>query len=204
MTPRKYEQRLRAEAAEQTRRRILGAAYERMRTAPAEPVAVDRIAQMSGVARSTVYLIFGSRAGLFDAIGQDLLERGGFETLLRAVSHPDAREALRGGIRGGVSMYAANRDVLRGLFSMASLDADAVGGAVRRMERGRAEGMAQLARRLDDHHDLRPSVTAGEATDFLYLLTSFDAFDLLHTGRALSIEETAARLISLAERTLCR
>ena len=67
MATRPYEQRQRAEAAEQTRRRILDAVIERLRKAPAEPVSVDRIAEMAGVARSTVYAIFGSRAGLFDA-----------------------------------------------------------------------------------------------------------------------------------------
>ena len=80
--------------------------------------------------RSTVYTVFGSRAGLFDALGMDLLHRGGFIDMVREVLHPDAREGLRGGIRGNVLMYAAHRDVLRALFSMAQLDAEAVGGAL--------------------------------------------------------------------------
>ena len=63
MSPRKYEQRVRAEAADETRRRILDAVYERLRAAPSEPVALDRVARRAGVARSTVYLIFGSRGG---------------------------------------------------------------------------------------------------------------------------------------------
>jgi hypothetical protein len=67
----------------------------------------------------------------------DLPERGGFGRMLRAAAHPDAREALRGGIRGVVEMYAAHRDVLR-------------------------------------------------------------------TGRDLSIEKTAATLITTADRSLCR
>lgn len=199
MPGRKYEQRLRAEAAELTRRHILDAAYERMRSAPSEPLAVDLVAKLAGVARSTVYLIFGSRSGLFDAIGQDLLERGGFRDLIREVDHPDVREGLRRGIRAGAVMYAANRDVLRALFSMASLDADSVGGAVQRMEQGRAEGMALLARRLGDGGLLQPDVTEDEATDALYVLTSFEAFDLLHSGRCLSVEETAERLTLLAK-----
>ena len=50
---------------------------------------------MAGVARSTVYLIFGSRAGLFDAVARDLLDRGGFDRVVRATEDPDAREHLR-------------------------------------------------------------------------------------------------------------
>lgn len=204
MSTRKYEQRLRAEAAEQTRRRILDAVYTRLREAPTEPVSIDGIAKMARVARPTVYLAFGSRAGLFDAVGADLLARGGFEDMLQAAAHPDAREGLRGGIRGTVQMYAVHWDVLRVLSSMAQLDAAAVGGAIQRMDQGRAAGLAHLAQRLADQDKLRPDVTTDQATDLLCLLTSFDSFDLLHTSRGQSVEETATTLISTAERTLCR
>jgi AcrR family transcriptional regulator len=204
MATRKYEQRLRAEAAEETRRRILDAVYERLREAPSEPVSIDRIAQIARVARPTVYLAFGSRAGLFDAVGADLLQRGGFETMLQAAAHPDAREGLRGGIQGIVEMYATHRDVLRVLSSMALLDAAAVGGAIQRMEQGRAAGMGHLAQRLAEQRALRPDVEAAQATDLLCLLTSFDSFDLLYTGRSLSREETATTLVTTAERSLCQ
>ncbi|WP_141579620.1 TetR/AcrR family transcriptional regulator [Actinomadura sp. WMMA1423] len=202
MATRKYEQRLRAEAAQETRRRILDAVYERLREAPSEPLSIDRVARMARVARPTVYLVFGSRAGLFDAVGADLLQRGGFGRMLQAAAHPDAREALRGAIRGVVEMYAAHRDVLRTLSSMAMLDANAVGGAIQRMEQGRAGGMAELARHLADQEALRPDVGTGQATDLLWLLTGFDSFDLLYTGRALSTEKTATTLITTAEHTL--
>jgi AcrR family transcriptional regulator len=204
MATRKYEQRLRADAATETRRRILDAVYQRLHEAPSEPVSIDRIARMARVARPTVYLVFGSRAGLFEAVGTDLLERGGFGRMLQAAGHPDAREALRGGIRGVVEMYAAHRDVLRALSSMALLDATAVGGAIQRMEQGRADGMARLAQRLADQEALRADVTPGQAADLLWLLTSFDSFDLLYTGRGLSVEKTATTLITTADRSLCR
>ena len=52
-------------------------------------------------------------------------------------------------------MYGAHRDAWRVLFSMALLEADAVGGAVQRMEEGRAGGMAFLAERLAERGLLR-------------------------------------------------
>ncbi|MEU1185456.1 TetR/AcrR family transcriptional regulator [Streptomyces sp. NPDC005820] len=203
MAHRKYEQRLRAEAAEETRRRILDALYERLRTTPSEPVSVDRIAKAAGVSRSTVYLVFGSRAGLFDALGGDLLHRGGFTEMVRAVLQPDALAGLRDGIRGNVAMYAAHRDVLRALYSMAQLAADAVGGAVQRLEEGRARGMNDLALRLAAQGALRPDVTADEAAAVLWLVSGFDSFDLLYTGRGLGPDAVAATLVATAERTLC-
>jgi AcrR family transcriptional regulator len=202
MATRRYEQRLRAQAAEETRRRILDALYGRLREAPADPVSIDRIAREAGVARSTVYVVFGSRAGLFDAFAADLLERGGFRRVLDAVADPDPREHLRRGIHGGALTFAAHRDVTRTLFSMAALDAQSVGGAVQRLEEGRAGGMRRLARRLADHGLLREGVTAEAAADLLWVLTSFDAFDLLYTGRSMPAEDVARVLVETAERSL--
>src|ERR1700722_17648654 len=204
MATRKYEQRLRADAAAETRRRILDAVYQWLREAPSEPASIDRIARMARVARPTVYQVFGSRAGLFEAVGADLHERGGFGHMLLAAGPPHAPEALQGGIGGVVEMYAPHRDVLRVLSSMALLDAAAVGGAIQRMEQGRAGGMAHLAQRLADQEALRADVTADQAADLLWLLTSFDSFDLLYNGRHLSIEKTATTLITTADRSLCR
>jgi AcrR family transcriptional regulator len=200
---RKYEQRLRAQSAEETRRRILDALAQRLREAPAELTSVEQIARLAGVARATVYLVFGSRAGLFCALAGDLLDRGGFGRMLGEAAHPDAREGLRRGIRATVAMFAAERDVLRALYSMAQLDADAVGGAVQRMDEGRAIGARHRAERLADQHGLRPDVTVDEAANLLWVLTSFDAFDLLYTGRGLAIDEAAGLLCRAAERSLC-
>jgi AcrR family transcriptional regulator len=205
MGARKYEQRLRAEAAEQTRRAILDAVYKRLRDAPTTPVSVEQVARIAGVSRSTVYLVFGSRAGLFDALTEDLWwQRAGFQRVVDAVANPDARKHLRGGIAGGVQVFAAHRDVFRALFSMAELDADAVGAAITRIEENRAGGMVHLARRLAEQDVLRADVPAEAAADLLWLLTSFDSFDQLYTGRKLSSDDIARVLIATAERTLCR
>jgi AcrR family transcriptional regulator len=204
MTPRRYEQRLRAEAAEETRRRILDALYARLGEAPSRPVTVDEVARRAGVARSTVYLIFGSRAGLFDALTTHLFRGAGYDRLLQAVRHPDARQHLRGGLAAGVEIFAAHRDVFRVLFSMAELDPDAVGDAVRRTESARAEGMVRLAERLAEQGILRPGLTVREAADVVWLMASFDAFDLLYTARGLPADEVGRLLGDVAERALCR
>jgi AcrR family transcriptional regulator len=201
---RKYEQRLRAEAAEQTRRRILDAVYQRLHDAPTTPVSVEQVARAAGVSRSTVYLVFGSRAGLFDALTEDLWQRAGFQQVVDAVGDSDARRHLRGGIAGGVRVFAAHRDVFRALFSTAELDADAVGGAIGRIEENRAGGMTHLAQRLAEQDLLRADVSVDQAADLLWLLTSFDSFDQLYTGRKLSPEDTAELLVTAAERGLCR
>ena len=97
MTSRAYTQRARAEKAAATRTAIIEAVFESLRESPTEPVAVDRIARAAGVARSTVYATFGSRAGLFDAVGFELAQRSGYDRLLEAKHHPTARGYLRAG-----------------------------------------------------------------------------------------------------------
>jgi AcrR family transcriptional regulator len=200
MATRRYEQRLRAQAAQETRRRVLDAVYDRLAEAPAQPVSVDAIARTAGVARSTVYVVFGSRAGLFDAFAADLLERGGFRRVLDAIADPDPRVTVRDGIAGGVHTFAAHRDVFRALMSMAALDPDAVGGAIQRSEERRANGMAVVARRLARGGHLRDGLTARKAADRLWVLTSFEAFDLLYAGRRLRPAEVARMLVEMAER----
>ena len=101
-------------------------------------------------------------------------------------------------------MFAAHRDVLRVLYSMAQLDPDAVGGAVQRDREEPGRGMARLARGSPSRRLLRADVTPGEAAHVLWLLTSFDAFDLLYTGRGLPVDEVATLLATTAERALYR
>ena len=202
MATRRYEQRARADEAEKTRGRIIDAVIERLRKAPAEPVSIERIAEMAGVARSTVYAIFGSRAGLFDAVGAELHERAGYDRLVEASHHDDAREALRGGLRAASAMLAADRDVFRALHSMAKLDEDAVGGSVQRWEQERAAAMARIAGRLHEQGHLRPDVSVDEANDVLWVITSFESFDLLYTGRGLPLDAVVERLTQTAERAL--
>jgi AcrR family transcriptional regulator len=204
MATRKYEQRLRAEAAEETRRRILAALEEQLREEPAQPVSLEQVARRARVSRSTIYLIFGTRSGLFEAFADDLFERAGRRHPVDAVAHPDAREHMRGGVRAGIEMFAHVRDVARALFSMAALDDEAEGGAIRRIEDRRARGMARVARLLAEQGVLRPDVTADEAADLLWVLTSFDSFDLLYTGRGLPVDEVVRVLTATAERSLCR
>ena len=128
----------------------------------------------------------------------------GFRHVVDAVELPDAREHLRHGIDAGVRMFAAHRDVFRALFSMAQLDSDAVGGAVARVEEDRAGGMRHLAQRLAEQKALRADVTADQAADLLWLLTSFDAYDQLATGRNLPADAITGILVTAAERTVCR
>ena len=81
---------------------------------------------------------------------------------------------------------------------------EATGGAISRVEENRADGMTWLARRLSRHRQLRPGVKVAEAANVLWIAASFEAFDLLYTGRDLSAGETARILVENTERAICR
>jgi len=95
-------------------------------------------------------------------------------------------------------------EIYRVLHAMARLDPDSVGGAVDKMDEERRGGMRYLARRLKEDGLLRDDVTEALAADLLWMLTSFEAFDMLHTERGMSINRAADIIATTAERALCR
>ena len=204
MPPRPYAQQLRAESAAQTRRRILDAVYDRLRQAPGERVTVDGVARDAGVSRATIYLVFGDRSGLFDAIGADLLERSGFSEVMRAVDDPDPRAAVARFLHATTQMYARNQNVLRSLFAMAQVDPTALGGSIARMEDGRNRGMHLLAQRLADEGLLRDGSDTSQAADLLWLMSSFAGFDLLATGRGRTPEHIADTFLATLDQSVLR
>ena len=203
MDKRRDVQRARADASEATRKRILEAARATLERGPLGALKVDEVARTAGVSRSTVYLLYGSRAGLFDALARYLRDQAGFEDLVVSSRLPDALEAYRTSARIAVRMDARLPELARALFSLAQIDPDAV-AAVRAIEDGRRPGQAHLASGLSAQGYLRDDVTVEEATDILSVLTSFQAFDELFTGSGLDAETVAHRLIAMAERSLCR
>ena len=203
MDKRRYRQTRRADSSEATRARILGAARASLERGPVGALRVDEVARDAGVARSTVYLLFGSRAGLFDALGRYLRDSAGFEALIAASRLPDAIENLRASQRAAVAMYARLPDLARGLFTLAAIDPDGV-AAVAAIEDGRRPGMRRLADALAAQGYLRADIDVDEAVDILTVITSFQAFDELFTGSRLPPDVVADRLIAMAERSVCR
>src|SRR5262245_58930726 len=105
-------------------------------------------------------------------------------------------------MRAGVDLYAEERGLSRALYSLARLGDEAVGRAIGRREQERAAGMAGLARKLASGGHLRAGLGATRAAHLLWVLTSFDAFDLLYTDRGMSEDAIADLLSETAELAL--
>jgi AcrR family transcriptional regulator len=197
-----YQQKQRAEAAAATRQRVIEATRHCLTEVALHNVGLDEIATEAGVARSTIYAAFVSRAGLFEAVAEDALSRGGLVALQQASREADALLALKRSLQEAMRMYAAEHAIAQALLSLAAVDRDAA-GAAERLNRGRAAGMIDLAQRLEQQQFLLPGMTIQEAADILWVLTSFETFDQLYSGRGLSPDETGKRLIAMATRSLC-
>jgi len=63
--------------------------------------------------------------------------------------------------------------------------------------------MARAARRLARQKQLKAGVSTRRAAHVLWLVASFDAFDLLYTGRGLSARETGRILADTFENAVC-
>jgi AcrR family transcriptional regulator len=196
-------QRARAESAAETRRRVIEVTRELLARAPLQSVGLPEIAAEAGVARSTIYLAFGSREGLMLAVAEDLLERGGFARIGEALRDADVVRGFERSMRVAMELYSQEHAVGRALLSLAAVDRDASSAAAR-LDRGRREAMRRLAERMRAEGVLRKEVTVDEAADVLWVITSFDTFDQLYRGRNLSPADVGARLLAMAKRTLLR
>lgn len=203
MSPRPYRLGRRAEAVEQTRRRIIDAARELLVREGYPSPSLDEVARVADVARATVYYQFGSKAGLVEAVVGDIERRAGQGAVVDAVERPDPVEALRTAFLVGCRFWAAEHPLVRRLTGLAAVDAE-IKSVLAEVEAHRLPVLTGLVERLGAAGRLSTAVSPGHALDVLWLLTSFEAFDQLFAERHLGIEEVAEVLADVAVRALVR
>jgi AcrR family transcriptional regulator len=197
--PRPYRLGRRKAAAEETRARIIAGARELLLSDDGyRYFTMDAIARHTNVARMTVYYQFQSKSGLFEALADDIAERGGIrENLGRAFSREDAREGLRLLIEAFVHFWLADADVMRKLHALSQLDSQS--HAAER-DAWRIEAIQTMLARVKQQYRL-PVATIRRATDALSMLTNFAPCDAL-AGSGVAEREIVARIRGLVEQTL--
>jgi len=198
---RSYVQHARAEAAAATQRRIIEAARSVLTSGEVPRLEIGEVAERAGIARSTVYLSFGTRSAFLTRILDDSLSRAGFGRLREYLAIPDAVEAMDKSLAQAAVMYSAEHAVLRRMLLLAQLDPEAAQDHQQRQRR-RAAAMRNLAQRLGDQCTLRADVSAEAAAAALWVLTSFETFDQLFSGWGLDAAECGARITAIARSSL--
>jgi AcrR family transcriptional regulator len=198
MSPRPYRLGQRQAATTQTRARILAAAQELL--AAPDGIAgftVEAVARQADVSRMTVYYQFGSKAGLLEALFDQLATTGQLpQGAVAALGQPDPLAALAGYVAAFGRFWAAERLVLRRLRSLAALDPELEQG-VRARDARRRKGLELLAGRLADRYGHPPPDALAEAVVVLHMLTSFETFDAL-AGPDPSPQDVAGQVHRLA------
>jgi AcrR family transcriptional regulator len=198
MSPRPYNLEKRRAATEQTRARVLDAARQLIMGSSVPP-SIDAVAAQAGVARMTVYYQFGSKAGLLEALFDELGGRYFQSELPRVMSQAEPLQALDDLIRVFFKFWSSERLVTRRIRGMAALDPD-----FELSIRGRDERRRLLLRTVLAHIEQKygkPSTEAFEQTvDLLYGLTSFAMFDTMSAddGNAEDVTPQVQRLARLA------
>jgi AcrR family transcriptional regulator len=186
-----------------TRQRIIDAARQVLTAQPLRGFNLSEVAEAARVVRSTIYTVFGSREGLLRAVAQDMTERGGWDRMREAFRDPDAWAAIRRNLEEGTRMVASEHPVALAISTLAAVDPDAAVVAAE-MDELRLRGIRDLVRRLDEQGYLRPELSREQAVEILWVLTSWNSFDQLYSGRGLDQPAAAERLVTMARLTLCR
>lgn len=176
---RRYASELRAQSAEDTRKRILDAATALFSRKGIDKVTVADIGARAGVAASTVYGLYKSKDGLLRAIMQRSLFGPSFQAareLLNGVTDPVQLIALTSHVSRAI--YASESENL-GLLSSASGFSPALRKLEQEFERIRYDMQEERLRALFKAGKARRGLTLDEARRVLWTFTSRDIYRML-------------------------
>ncbi len=176
---RTYSSSVRAEAADETRARILASAKDLFGRRGIDAVTIAEIAAQSGVAGSTVYAVFKSKEGILRELMEQSLFGGRFKSA----------QQILAGIGDPVEAIARTSHVARAIYESESSDLGllrSVSGfspALRKIEdefeRTRFAMQEFRLRRLFEAGRAKPGITLDEARRILWMYTSRDVYRML-------------------------
>jgi AcrR family transcriptional regulator len=192
---RRYDSTRRAAQAKETRRQILEGAYRLFTTRGYAGATMESLANEAGVAVETVYSAFGTKrevlARLVDRslVGDDdptpLLERSGPQ---QVQADPSQRRQI--------SIFARDMATIMGrvgpLFAVMRAAAPTepeIAELLKRLLSGRRDGMAVFVGWVEHNGPLRAGLSAEEAVDTVWTLSSAEVHQLLRVDRGWTAEQ---------------
>ena len=176
MTPRPYSSHERQRTVDAGRDRILAAALEVLQQGDFASFSLDAVATRAGITRMTVYNQFGSKAGLFEELFDQVVTRGAFTDMQAIFTEKDPGVAFDAFVAVFGRFYTDNRAVMAKMRAAAGSDPD-LDAAMRKRNERRKRAIETLVQRLGKQH--RPSVPGAELVTTLDVLLSFNTFDML-------------------------
>jgi AcrR family transcriptional regulator len=186
---RPYQSSLRQRQAEDTRRRIVEAAQQLLKSDGYGGMTVEGVAQRAGVSAQTVYAVFKSKTGILIALlDQSMFGPDYDEVVRQTLSASDPQTRLRSAasvarqLRGAQS---AAFELMRG----AGVVAPELAKLEQQRERLRYAGEKGVINFLRGSGRLRPELTERTARDIFWMLTGGDVYRMLVRERGWSAQK---------------
>lgn len=205
---RRYDSSRRKEQALQTRRQIVEAARQLFLSRGYTGATIDAIAQEADVAVETVYATFGNKRAILSQlidvslVGDEqpapLLQREGPQAVMNETDQQRQVELFAKDIYEIMSRMTPIFEIMR----TASKADTEIAEMYKNMLNSRAQGLMAFIRALRKNGPLRDGVTANEAAETVWTLTSADVITLLMTDRGWSAEKYKRWLIEMLTRFL--
>lgn len=187
-TTRTYTQTARAAAAEETRQRILRAAFELQTERMSSEISLEDVAERAGVSVQTLLRRFGNRAGLIEA---------GIAYANEEIT--EERRTPVGDSSAAITVLLDHYEK-RGDFVLLMLAQENAHDHVRRMsEAGKVTHRRWVAEVFSPTLDPLTSEAAEQTLDLLVVATDVYTWKLLRRDRGLSRAQTEGRINALVD-----
>jgi len=172
----KYDSTARRDQARDTRSRVLDSAMQLFTDNGYGGTPVAAIASRAGVSDRMIYLAFGSKRGILFALLEHMapVPRETYEAELTAAT-ADPHRQLKLAVDFIVDYYAGAAPFLSILRAAAATEPD-IEGAISQGEAFRRAAQEPLIRDWSQDGSLAPGMTAAEAADILWTMTSPDVY----------------------------
>ncbi|MEP6730929.1 MAG: TetR/AcrR family transcriptional regulator [bacterium] len=176
MTPRPYQSKDRQKSSDAGREKIIAAARELLESDGDESFSIDAVARRAGIARMTIYNQFESKAGLLEALFDELAQRAQLTQLSEIFREPDPFRALDLMIEVFARFWTGNRRAHRRLRAAAMVDTELYAAIDQRNER-RRRGLTEIVARIPPEHVM--PMARDETVRVLFMVLSFQSFDTI-------------------------
>ncbi len=185
---RPYSLGKRLEQSDVRRRKILASAREQLESGGLPNLTLEALAHASGVTRQTVHNLFGTKAGVIEALFDQIALGGGLEQMRSVMQQADPIVMLKGFVEVFTTFWSKDRLLVRRIHGIAAVDPEfGVAVAARNQRRRMASSRVVDVVRGSSAQD------RDRNSALLYAVTSFEFFDAL--AESCGNAEEAARIV---------
>jgi AcrR family transcriptional regulator len=190
---RPYDLGKRLEQMEDSRAAILRAARSQLEANGYRQLTMGSLATESGVTRQTIHNLFGTKAGVLEALFDLIALDGGMESMRKVMTLPSTEAMLEGFVEVFCRFWSSNRMLLRRIHGIGAIDPE-FGTVIEARNGRRYHAAKRIVSRIGGKN-------LDERVSTLTALTSFEFFDAL-ADNLRDEKRAAAIVLDLARKML--